>query len=67
MYEVGDRVLKKGSYTTSGTIRSIFTTSKGHVRVVFEFDVIPGMLHIFSLDNIEKIDNEYYRTISSVC
>lgn len=67
MYEIGDKVVKKGSYVAAGTVRSVFTTSKGHVRVVFEFDKIPGMLHIFSLDNIEKIDNEYYREISSVC
>jgi len=63
IFNVGDKVIKNGAYIASGTVRSVFTTSKGHVRVVFEFDTIPGMLHIFSPENLEKIADDYTRTI----
>ena len=46
-FAVGDRVEKfTGDYQLAGTIRSVFKTSRGHVRVVVEHD--PGFLHIYS-------------------
>jgi hypothetical protein len=41
-----------GSYQAEGFVVAEFTTTAGERRVVFEFTVIPGMLHIFNLNQI---------------
>lgn len=52
-FKVGDRVLKTGgSYQAFGTIVAAFKTRDGSERYVFEFDLPPGMLHIFGPQNL---------------
>lgn len=47
-----------GNYQTTGTVVASFKTLAGKSMVVFEFDLIQGMLHIFSVDQIEVIDSD---------
>lgn len=42
-----------GSYQASGWIVTIFETTAGAQRVVFEFDSPKGMLHIFNIDQVQ--------------
>lgn len=52
----GDRARKVGgSYEATGTIRSAFKTRNGQQRYVFDFDEPPGLLHIFSHDQLEEV------------
>lgn len=46
-----------GSYQASGWIVSIFHTTAGETRYVFEFDEPKGMLHIFSPGQVTINDN----------
>lgn len=41
-----------GSYQAAGWIVSIFQTTNGEQRLVFEFDEPKGMLHIFNNSQI---------------
>lgn len=41
-----------GSFEAAGTIVSEFTTTAGEKRMVFEFDVPKGMLHIYRPDQL---------------
>jgi len=53
----GDKTYKLGgSYQATGTIVAAFITLSGLERYVFEFDTPPGMLHIFSPNQLEKIN-----------
>ncbi len=55
--KTGDKVKKiGGSYQATGTIVSIFQTTQGKTRAVFEFDEFPGMLHIYTEKQLEVID-----------
>lgn len=45
-----------GNYQADGWIVGRFCNRNGDERVVFEFAVIPGMLHIFSPHQVERID-----------
>lgn len=48
-FGIGDKVEKAvGDYHPTGEIRAVFTNKAGGIRYVMEFDLIPGMLHIFS-------------------
>ncbi len=48
-FDIGDKVEKViGDYHPTGEIRAVFFNKEGGVRYVMEFDLIPGMLHIFS-------------------
>lgn len=52
----GDHVRKfKGTYVAEGVVRAVFETSLGKELVVFEFDSHPGMIHIFSPNQLEHI------------
>ena len=55
--KVGDRVQKVRGYLWPGEVRSVFTNKKGETRVVVECTVpeVVGALHIFNLDQIEKV------------
>lgn len=44
-----------GSYQADGTVIAIFFTLAGQARCVFEFDEPKGMLHIFSLDQVQPL------------
>ena len=54
-----------GSYQATGTVVSEFKTLAGKDRVVFEFDVPQGMLHIFSTDQIEREEIDDPRQFSN--
>ena len=61
VFEVGSRVRKVGgSYQANGTIRAAFKTRNGQQRYVFDFDEPPGLLHIFSHDQLEHIRNRNF-------
>ena len=54
---IGDKVRKVGgSYQATGYVVSIFDTTQGKTRVVFEFEAFPGMLHIFTPEQLEVIN-----------
>jgi hypothetical protein len=44
-----------GNYQAEGWVVSRFFTRAGKERVVFEFEAIPGMLHIFSPEQVEFV------------
>lgn len=52
--KVGSKVRKITGYKCNGEILSIFKTKGGEIKVVVEFDLIPGLLHIFSPEQLEK-------------
>jgi hypothetical protein len=53
---IEDRVRKiGGSYQATGTIKAVFAADDGSPRYVFRFDNPPGLLHIFSGNNLERI------------
>ncbi len=55
VFRLGDRVEKcTGDYQLLGVIVALFTTTKGHIRCVVEHE--PGFLHIYSLNNIRRIE-----------
>lgn len=45
-----------GSFEADGTIVSEFSTTSGERRVVFEFDVPKGMLHIYRPDQLVVLE-----------
>lgn len=50
----GVRVRKTGgSFTATGTVVGVFTTTAGLPRLVLEFDCPKGMLHIYRPDQVE--------------
>jgi hypothetical protein len=51
-FKVGDKIYKPKGYSFPGEVRSIFTTSKGEIRIVAELEN-NGMLHIFSENQLE--------------
>jgi hypothetical protein len=58
VFEIGSRVRKVGgSYEATGTVISAFKTRSGKQRYVFEFDKLPGMLHIFNHEQLEPIND----------
>lgn len=54
---LGKRVVKRGGdYTHTGTVVSVFEKKDGKIRAVVEFDPpTEGLLHIFSMDQLELI------------
>lgn len=52
-FKIGDKAIKPKGYKFPCTIVSVFTTTKGNVRVVAEMDEY-GLLHIFNEDQLEK-------------
>lgn len=53
IFHVGDRVKKiGGNYQATGWVVGAFTTRAGAERYVFEFEDLPGMLHIFSTNQL---------------
>jgi hypothetical protein len=62
-FERGQKVKKVGGgYQATGTIVSCFYTLAGDERCVFEFDIYPGMLHIFSPKQMEKLEYDHLKT-----
>ena len=54
-FKVGDPVRKiKGNYQANGEIRAAFVNKAGEPRYVFEFADLPGMLHIFNENQLER-------------
>jgi hypothetical protein len=54
-FSVGDKVLKVGgNYSAVGEIRAAFTNKFGDDRYVFEYEALPGMLHIFSGSQLQR-------------
>jgi len=54
-FKPGDPVRKiKGGYQANGEIRAAFTNKAGDPRYVFEFADLPGMLHIFNENQLER-------------
>ncbi len=47
-FSVGSKVFKPQGYPYPGEVRSVFTNRAGDVRYVVESELAPGMLHIFS-------------------
>lgn len=44
-----------GDYQATGTVIAEFVTTRGKTRCVFEFDMPPGMLHIFSMEQVQRV------------
>lgn len=57
---IDDHVTKISGYPYTGTVVSVFTTLAGNERAVVESDAHPGMLHIYSLGQLE-LTNEQER------
>lgn len=57
MFEVGDKVQKcTGDYHLEGVVVAVFRTMAGKERYVVEHaPVAPGMLHIYSAQNLRKL------------
>jgi hypothetical protein len=55
-FEVGDLVYKLSGYPFPGEIRAIFTTKAGAQRYVVESTSLPGLLHIFNHEQLEKAE-----------
>lgn len=55
VWEVGDHVRKLKGYEFDSEVRAVFTNKAGKVRLVCESLVIPGMLHIFSPEQMEIV------------
>lgn len=55
---VGDKVKKvSGDYHPEGVVIARFETLSGKVRFVVEHaPLMPGLLHIYSANNLEKIE-----------
>lgn len=51
-FKTGDKVCKPSGYAFDGAVVSVFTNTKGEVRLVVELDY-NGMLHIFSEKQLE--------------
>ena len=51
-FAIGDKVDKVKGYTFPATIVSVFTTTRGDIRVVAEMDTY-GLLHIFNESQLE--------------
>lgn len=54
-FRVGDRVNKKTGYAFPGEVRAVFTNKDGVTRLVVECEMIRGMLHIFSPEQLYKM------------
>lgn len=58
-FTVGEWVFKQeGSYKATGTIIAVSETSRGNIRYLFEFDLFPGMLHVFSEDQLQSATSD---------
>lgn len=57
MFEVGDKVEKcTGDYHLEGVVVAVFKTLSGKHRYVVEHQPLaPGLLHIYSAQNLRKI------------
>ena len=51
-FKTGDKVCKPKGYAFDGIVVSVFTNTKGEVRIVAELEG-NGMLHIFSESQLE--------------
>jgi hypothetical protein len=57
-FSVGDRVEKyKGGYVVTGTIIGFGKTKAGAVRYMVEYDVIEGLLHIHSDNDLRLVQS----------
>lgn len=54
-FYVGQKVCKPKGYPFPGEVRALFTNRHGEARLVVESTVLPGMLHIFSPTQVERI------------
>ena len=54
--KVGDAVVKVRGYNFSGEIVSVFNTKTGKRRVVVEATSASGLLHIFSPEQVQRIE-----------
>lgn len=52
-FVVGSQVQKKKGYAFDSEVRAVFTNKNGDTRLVCESTVIPGMLHIFSPEQMQ--------------
>jgi len=55
-FKVGDKAWKPKGYKFPCTIVSVFTTTKGEIRVVAEMEEY-GLLHIFNEQQLEPVEN----------
>lgn len=54
-FVIGDLVEKHtGDYQLTGEVRAVFVTKAGKIRYVVEHE--PGFLHIYSEQNLRKVD-----------
>ena len=58
LLKVGDKVMKVSGYAYPGVVVSVFTTLADKTRVVVECTVpeVAGMLHIYNLEQLRKVD-----------
>jgi len=59
-YHLGDAVNKRKGYSFPGEVVSAFVTSSGGVtRYVVESTVLPGLLHIYSEDDLVRTSAQH--------
>lgn len=58
-FKVGDKAMKfGGEYQYTGTIVAAFQNIKGADRYVLEADLLPGLLHIYSENNLQELPDD---------
>lgn len=57
-FAIGNRVRKKRGYEFDSIVVSVFYTTASQVRLVCESTLIPGMLHIFSPEQMELMETD---------
>jgi hypothetical protein len=61
-FNKGDKVRKVGgNYQAYGTVVCTGVTSLGKTLVLFEFDSIPGMVHLFGEAQLEHVEAHLVR------
>lgn len=55
IFHIGDRVYKPKGYHYQGVVVARFVTLEKQIRYVVEMDESEGMLHIFSAEQLEKM------------
>jgi len=54
-FSVGDSVVKTRGYAFDSTVVAVFENLAGDTRLVCESTLIPGMLHIYSPSQMERV------------
>lgn len=53
-FQIGDKVVKVKGYEFDSVVVAVFANTSGEVRLVCESTLIPGLLHIFSPEQMRR-------------